>query len=202
MKLNKIILICALSVFCTAVFAIPKDAKKVDNAGVSLAKFTAEAAYAYGVYYSTSFWTLLAHEYGHKIAARLLFGVNSTIEMTPTFAGVEGYTQYYGQIPQDFRNGFKSAAMSAAGPIFGVAAGYGILKLYNILYEYSDESKSIKNSIVDGIKKPLVNEDQSLKLQIAVGLSSLNHLANLLPIKEGNFASDGALIKYALCGRW
>lgn len=202
MKLNKIILICALSLFSVAVFPMPKDAKKVDNAGVSFAKFAAEAAYAYGVHYSISFYTVLAHELGHKIAARLLFGVNSTIGMTPTFAGVEGHTQYYGQIPQDFRNGFKSAAMSAAGPIFGVAAGYGILKLYNILYEYTDESKSIKNSIIDGIKKPLVNKDQSLKLKIAVGWNSLNHLVNLLPVRGADFVTDGAKIKYALCGRW
>jgi Peptidase M50B-like len=154
-----------------------------------------EAVKAYGLYYLVSFYTVLTHEYGHAIAAKLLFGVNSTISLFPTLLGVEGYAAYHGGISP---KGLKSAAVSAAGPLFGAATGYGILKLYNILSEYFDKSKPIKDAIKDGIKKPLFNTDQSLKLQIAVGLTSFNNLCNLLPIIEDNFVTDGACILYAL----
>lgn len=157
--------------------------------------FLIKVAAGYGVYYLTSFYTTLAHEYGHAIAAKLLFGVNSTISLFPKLVGVEGYAAYHGGIPA---KGLKSAAVSAAGPIFGMATGYGILKLYNILSEYFDKSKSIKDAIKDGIKKPLLNADQGLKLQIAVGLTSFDNLCNLLPIIEDNVITDGARILYAL----
>ncbi|GMU19138.1 MAG: hypothetical protein AMXMBFR12_03300 [Candidatus Babeliales bacterium] len=157
--------------------------------------FATEAAKAYGIYYLASFYTTLVHEFGHAGAGKLLFGVNSTISLFPTLLGVEGCATYHGGIPA---KGLKSAVVSAAGPLFGVATGYGILKLYNILSEYLDKSKSIKNAIEDGIKKPLFNADQSLKLQIAVGLTAFINLSNLLPIIEDNVATDGARILYAL----
>lgn len=160
-----------------------------------------EAAKAYGLYYLVSFYTTLVHEFGHAISAKLLLGCSSRIHLFPSLTSVGGCAEYYftnGQVPANFNVGFKRAAVAAAGPLFGVGAGYCMLKLYNILSEYCDKSKSIKDAIQDGIKKPAFNEDQSLKFQMAVGLHGLNNICNLIPIQGENFMTDGARILQAL----
>jgi hypothetical protein len=160
-----------------------------------------EISKVYGVHYLVSFYTMLAHEYGHALSAKLLLGCKSNIYLFPKLIGVEGVAAYYfddGTFPIDFNKGYKRAMVSAAGPLAGLAAGYGMLKLYTICSEYFDESKSLKDSIRDGLKKPVLHEQQSGKLVFAVMWSSLIHVLNLIPINDGQIKTDGAQILDAL----
>lgn len=151
-----------------------------------------KASKIYGMHYLVSFYLALAHEYGHKIAAKLLYGVDSTIRLIPTWAGVEGYARYHKPIPG---TGLKTSLVCIAGPACGAALGYGILKAYNILSEHYDHGKDIKNALKDGIKKPILNADQSFALQGAVLLNTSFNLLNLIPLTcpDGQ-KTDGALL--------
>lgn len=157
-----------------------------------------KASKVYGLYYLASFYTALAHEYGHGLTAKLLLGCKYHLRLIPELLGMGGcIIPYYDdrELPIDFNKGFKYAAVCAAGPLAGLGAGYAMLKLYNILNEL-DKSKTITDSIKDGIKKPAFNSEQGLAFKTAVILSGLGNLANLIPSNE--IKTDGTRIVEAL----
>lgn len=155
-----------------------------------------EISKVYGTHYLVSFYTTLAHEYGHKIAAKLLYGVDSTVGLTPTWVGVDGYTKYHSPIPA---TGLKSALVFLAGPVCGLACGYTILKAYNVLSEYYDQGKNVKNALKDGIKKSVLNADQCIELRSGVVLDAYMELINIMPFTTADGSkSDGAYLVHAL----
>lgn len=126
----------------------------------------------------------VGHELGHAVAAKALLGWNCV-----------GFTVDFRGLPLNVGAGvtFKGtetdlvgpgvAGMLAAGPVAGIATDLGCLLSNNIATEYK-KSNSIKGAIINGIKKPLFNAEQSKILQCVVANNIIHNALCLIPSTE------------------
>lgn len=126
----------------------------------------------------------IGHELGHVIAAKALLGwncigFNIDFRSFPFHVGAGvGF-----KVTESDLVGPGVAGMLVAGPLTGTATNLSILVASNIATEYK-KSNSIKNALIEGIKKPLLNTEQSKTLQCAVALNIISNINNLIPHTE------------------
>lgn len=118
---------------------------------------------------------LVAHEGGHFVAGALAGYKPTKFYVNPKFWG-EGYVSY-----STVKGPVSNILVSIAGPLGGIAAYMAWLKLWNILMRYW-KTGNAKESVLQGIKDPIFNEDASAW---AIGGSflgsSLHWLGNMVP---------------------
>jgi hypothetical protein len=76
------------------------------------------------------------------------------------------------------------------GPLSGLGAAWLILKASNIFTEYRKTNSAIQ-AFKNGLKKPLLNPDQSKTLQLMTAYQVYKNVSNLLPTSPN---SDGSQI--------
>lgn len=141
-------------------------------------------------YYGTS----LAHEYAHKIVGETLLGNKGTMHF-----GIAPYTEF--EKPMNL-NDIRALAVIVAGPLAGVAATLGLLKVTNIIDEYC-AGKSFLSAVKEGIKKPFFhqgnNKDQMCMARLIGGVFIGAELYHLTPHQPGpNHYSDGYLARESI----
>lgn len=118
---------------------------------------------------------LLAHEAGHFVVSKLGGYQTTNFFVNPKFWG-EGSIST--SVP---RGTAADILVSIAGPLGGIAAYMAWLKIWNILMHYW-KTKNVKESVLQGIKDPIFNEDASMW---AIGGTfwgaSLHWLGNMVP---------------------
>ncbi|CAN5184826.1 hypothetical protein BH09DEP1_BH09DEP1_3930 [soil metagenome] len=198
---TKIILTFALLSYSPTLFPMAKDSGRGFGFKVApVTNFLNQVAKNYVRYYAVSTATTAAHEFGHLLTAKVLMGLEGSVHFWPTLAGMGGYTVFKLEDTGQMK-GINAALMFAAGPIFGMAAGYSILKVLNMCNAYK-ESKKIKDAIETGFKEPAFSQKQDLNMKILVGYSMLVNLINFVPFEVEAYnqkaRTDGAWVIHAL----
>lgn len=142
--------------------------------------FAAGSLKAYGAHMITA----IEHELGHLAACKLAL-IAGAIPHSNNPALKLNFSNYYlGLTTQfaSFHNNKINAAVNAAGPIAALIGIYCSLKLNNI-YNSLSTKKNIKESIHDGLKKSLINQEQSRGIQVAMGVHLLANIGILVPFK-------------------
>lgn len=142
-------------------------------------------------YYGAS----LAHEYAHKVVGEALLGVKGTMHF-----GVAPHTQF--ENPLNL-NDIRTLATIVAGPLAGIAAVLGLLKVTNIIDEYC-AGRSFLSAVKEGIKKPFfhqgVHKDEMCIARLigsAFIAAELYHLTPHRTTGRGGY-SDGYLARESI----
>lgn len=144
----------------------------------------------YGLLYAGTY----LHELGHAIALKTLLNKdNVSISINP-FLPVSGETNAY-LSPQEM-SGWRVALTSLAGPIFGIAGYYGILKANSIFTEYYKNKKTFLAALKAGLRSPLFNENQDLAIQLVASHGIMSDIQQLVP--SSKVGRDGNLFLNSL----
>lgn len=126
---------------------------------------------------------VIAHECGHALALKLLFGTSSTLYI-PASLTATLHTCAHEPVPL----GIKSALTFAAGPLAGIAAHYTIVKIGAIINEIINNKKvSCKEKILQALKKPFYanftrnNQEFTLGITLATLYGLCHQLSQFIP---------------------
>lgn len=154
---------------------IPKTASEIINTSSALLK-------TYGLAYILTY----THELGHKVAAKALKGETYLIEIDPVLPlnGISGteVTNETAFTPQSYAR--RDALTSLAGPVAGLLASIGSLKINTILFEYLSNNKSFKQAALKGLRASIFNQNQSLGFQLAAAISIFGNIKALINISD------------------
>jgi hypothetical protein len=161
-----------------------------------------------GKFYVGTFLLTLAHELGHWSAARLLLNQKAFIWVDPLSVGEGGvwYISSKEVITHLFKNpkdvfdlentlnklremnpskapyfGIPRAATGAAGPLFGFAGSYLLLKGNTFFNEYICKGRSVSEAWEETQKKALFNREQSFAIQITALFNIVKDWHSLYP---------------------
>ncbi len=154
---------------------LPKTTSQIITASTILLK-----AYtlAYGLTYT--------HELGHTISAKVLKGETYQIAIDPILPinGISG-TEVTNEAQFNVQSyARRDALTSLAGPMAGLFATIGSLKINTILYEYLSNNKSFKQAALKGLHASLFNQNQSLGFQLAAAVSLFSNINALINISD------------------
>lgn len=136
--------------------------------------------------YSLAYCLTYAHELGHAVTAKIIKGETYQIAIDPILPinGISGTevtnethfsTQSYAQ---------RDALTSLAGPVAGLLATIGSLKVNTILYEYFSNNKSFKQAVLQGFRASLFNQNQSIGFQLAAAVLLFSNINALIDISD------------------
>jgi hypothetical protein len=118
------------------------------------------------------------HELGHVLTAQAAKACNATVTSDPsTYIEVLNPLLICGHFPTFKSNGINQL-ISIAGPMAGIAGTWFTLKLTNIYTELKKQ-KTIKQAIIDGWHKPLLNHEQPKALQLLVIGHGIANIASI-----------------------
>lgn len=147
----------------------------------------------YAQAYSAAFGLTFMHEAGHWIAGKaLLPGFKAKIQIHPL-----QILPLKGEILMNWNHGKSKrspalkkrlAIMTSAGPLFGFAGAYALLKANTFWNEYTKKNKDVRESFGSTYHQPLFNPGQSLTIQAIAGFSLLQNWSNLYPCGRKEWA--------------
>jgi hypothetical protein len=128
----------------------------------------------------------IAHECGHALALKLLFGTSSTLYIPASLIAT-----LHACIHEPVPLGVKSALMYAAGPLAGIAAHYTIVKIEAIINEIINNKKvSCKERILQALKKPFYvnfirhNQEFTFGITVATLYGLCRQLSQFMPYMQ------------------